>query len=74
MVVGFGGTAIMRSTGFVLNNYASTDHIAIIARIAIDGGILCGYRLTFTALRDGIMDLWNEGACEPETAGVLPRP
>lgn len=49
----FGG----HSTGFILNNYSSTDGLAFIARIAIGGGILCGYPLTFTALRDGTADL-----------------
>ena len=49
----FGGN----STGFILNNYASTDKLATVARIAIGGGILCGYPLTFTALRDGAADL-----------------
>ena len=76
MVVGFlsfGGNA----TGFVLNNYASTDRLATIARIAIGGGILCGYPLTFTALRDGIMDLWKVPANQrpqayyPVTLGLL---
>jgi sodium-coupled neutral amino acid transporter 11 len=49
----FGGN----STGFILNNYSSKDNLATIARFAIGAGILCGYPLTFTALRDGIMDL-----------------
>lgn len=56
MVIGFlsfGG----HSTGFILNNYASADKLATIARVAIGGGILCGYPLTFTALRDGVADL-----------------
>ena len=76
MVVGFlsfGGNA----TGFVLNNYASTDRLATIARLAIGSGILCGYPLTFTALRDGIMDLWKVPANQrpqayyPVTLGLL---
>ena len=45
------------STGFVLNNYAGTDTLATIARIAIGFGIVCGYPLTFTALRDGVFDI-----------------
>lgn len=49
----FGGS----STGFILNNYASADNLATLARIAIGGGVLCGYPLTFSALRDGIFDL-----------------
>lgn len=49
----FGGNA----QGFILNNYASTDTLATIARIAIGMGILFGYPLTFTALRDGVFEL-----------------
>lgn len=49
----FGG----HSTGFILNNYSSKDNLATIARFAIGAGILGGYPLTFTALRDGILDM-----------------
>lgn len=49
----FGGN----STGFILNNYSNKDNLATLARLAIGAGILCGYPLTFTALRDGIFDL-----------------
>jgi len=49
----FGG----HSTGFILNNYSSQDPLATIARFAIGAGILGGYPLTFTALRDGILDM-----------------
>ena len=45
------------STGFILNNYATNDVLATVARVAIGTGILCGYPLTFTALRDGFLDL-----------------
>jgi hypothetical protein len=44
-------------SGFLLNNYAKTDALATIARIAIGAGILCGYPLTFTALREGFLDI-----------------
>jgi amino acid permease len=51
----FGG----HSTGFILNNYSNYDSLATIARIAIGFGIICTYPLTFTALRDTIMDFFN---------------
>eukprot|EP01036_Dinobryon_divergens_P030819 gene30819-40121_t len=60
----FGGHA----TGFVLNNYASSDSLATVARVAIGGGILCGYPLTFTALRDGVMDLCQVPAAQRQQA------
>mmetsp|Transcript_29680 Transcript_29680/g.65776 ORF Transcript_29680/g.65776 Transcript_29680/m.65776 type:complete len:255 (-) Transcript_29680:150-914(-) len=49
----FGG----HCSGFILNNYATADKLATAARVAIGTGILCGYPLTFSALRDGVLDL-----------------
>lgn len=49
----FGGA----TTGFVLNNYAGTDKLATLARLAIGIALLTGYPFTFSALRDGILDL-----------------
>lgn len=49
----FGGN----SKGFLLNNYASSDRFATFARLAIGAGILFGYPLTFSALREGVMDV-----------------
>ena len=49
----FGGA----SSGFVLNNYASTDSLASVARLAIGMALITSYPFTFSALRDGIMDL-----------------
>ena len=45
------------STGFILNNYASSDKAATVARLAIGLAILFGYPLTFGALREGVFDL-----------------
>jgi amino acid permease len=56
MVVGyltFGGN----SAGLILNNYSVADPIAAIARIAVGLGIVFGYPLSFTALREGVWDL-----------------
>jgi len=56
MIIGFlsfGGN----SSGFVLNNYAVNDIFATVARIAVGTGVLCGYPLIFTALREGCFDL-----------------
>ncbi len=51
----FGGS----STGFILNNYATTDPLAMLARLAVGVTLLTGYPLIFFALRDGIIDLFN---------------
>lgn len=45
--------------GFVLNNYASSDTLISLARLAIGVAIVAGYPLTFTALRTGVFDLTN---------------
>jgi len=69
----FGG----HSSGFILNNYASTDSLATIARLAIGAGIVFGYPLTFSALRDGALELLNVKAEDknkaflPTTLGLL---
>jgi amino acid permease len=49
----FGGA----TAGFVLNNYANTDRLATLARFAIGLALLTGYPFTFSALREGILDL-----------------
>lgn len=59
MVVGFlsfgGNTA-----GFILNNYASKDSLATLARFAIGLALLTGYPFTFSALREGLLDILNK--------------
>lgn len=49
----FGGS----SQGFILNNYASSDILATFARLAIGLALITGYPFTFSALKDGILDL-----------------
>lgn len=49
----FGGN----SAGFVLNNYASHDKLATFARLAVGAALITGFPFTFTALREGILDL-----------------
>lgn len=49
----FGGA----TQGFVLNNYASKDILAIMARLAIGIALVTGYPFTFSALRDGVLDM-----------------
>lgn len=49
----FGGA----TAGFVLNNYASSDGLATLARFAIGLALLTGYPFTFSALREGLLDL-----------------
>lgn len=69
----FGGA----TSGFVLNNYAKTDVLASFARLAIGLALLTGYPFTFSALREGILDLAKvkgEGrskAATPLTWGLL---
>ena len=46
--------------GFILNNYAATDFLATLARLAIGGAILTSYPFAFSALRDGIQDFANQ--------------
>jgi amino acid permease len=49
----FGGSSL----GFILNNYAGSDYFATAARLAIGFALLTGYPFTFSALREGILDL-----------------
>lgn len=48
------GTA---SKGLILNNYAATDKLATLARLATGVGVVCGYPLGFQALRDCVAKL-----------------
>jgi len=64
----FGG----HSTGFILNNYSAKDQLATFARLAIGFGILCGYPLTFSALRDGTFDLLKIKDAATRDKAVLP--
>ena len=64
----FGGN----SKGFILNNYASSDNLAFIARVCIGSGILFGYPLTFTALRDGVFELLNLKTAEAKKSYLVP--
>lgn len=69
----FGGA----TSGFVLNNYAGSDGLASLARLAIGLSLLTGYPFTFSALRDGILDLAKASgesrskAVKPLTYGLL---
>jgi len=76
MIIGFltfGGS----SMGLVLNNYSGSDVMATIARFAIGVAILTGYPFTFTAAREGILDLLQyngekrDKAMMPFTIGLL---
>jgi amino acid permease len=69
----FGGN----SAGFVLNNYANRDMAANVARVAVGLGVLFGYPLIFTALREGSFDLLGANDAQrskynvPFTASIL---
>eukprot|EP00607_Mallomonas_marina_P001536 CAMPEP_0182428578 /NCGR_PEP_ID=MMETSP1167-20130531/23124_1 /TAXON_ID=2988 /ORGANISM="Mallomonas Sp, Strain CCMP3275" /LENGTH=458 /DNA_ID=CAMNT_0024611549 /DNA_START=199 /DNA_END=1575 /DNA_ORIENTATION=+ len=45
------------SLGFLLNNYSNQDILATFARLAIGLGILSGFPFTFTACKDGMLDI-----------------
>jgi sodium-coupled neutral amino acid transporter 11 len=49
----FGGN----SAGFVLNNFSGADNLATMARVAIGTALLTGYPFTFSALKEGVLDL-----------------
>jgi amino acid permease len=49
----FGGA----TQGFILNNYASGDLLATLARFAIGVALVTGYPFTFSALREGLLDM-----------------
>lgn len=49
----FGGNSL----GFVLNNYSNNDMLATVARFAIGLALVTGFPFSFSALRDGVLDL-----------------
>lgn len=51
----FGGSA----QGLILNNYATGDTLAFIARIGIGLSIIFSYPLNFVGLREGVLSLVN---------------
>lgn len=61
----------------MLNNYSGQDTLATYARVAIGAAILTGYPFTFSALREGLLDLMNfsedrrKKAVKPLTVGLL---
>lgn len=69
----FGGS----SAGFVLNNYSNNDSLATVARFAIGLALITGFPFTFSALRDGVLDLakakgpTRDAAFAPVTIGGL---
>lgn len=58
----FGGA----SNGFILNNYASSDRLASLARIFVATSIVFSYPLCFVGFRDGIRELLGTKAGEPK--------
>jgi amino acid permease len=56
MTVGFltfGGN----SAGFILNSYANSDPLAVLARFSVGVGLSCGYPLIMSAVVNGVMDI-----------------
>jgi amino acid permease len=52
----FGGN----TAGFILNNYSGQDKLATVARFAIGLALLTGYPFTFSALRNGILEIMRK--------------
>jgi len=59
----FGGA----SQGLILNNYATSDPLAFLARLGISASILFSYPLNFVGLREGVLGIvgLKERAAEP---------
>lgn len=58
LVAAFGFLTFGTSAGaMVLNNYAATDGLINVARLAVALSILTSYPLTFTGVRDSVLDL-----------------
>jgi len=47
------------SQGFILNNYATKDSLAFLARVGISTSIIFSYPLIFVGLREGILGLFG---------------
>ena len=45
----------MSHSRFILNNYAETDKLAALCRVAIGASIVFGYPLTFITAREGVL-------------------
>jgi sodium-coupled neutral amino acid transporter 11 len=45
------------SQGFILNNYATADSLALMARLGISASIIFSFPLNFVGLREGVLDL-----------------
>jgi sodium-coupled neutral amino acid transporter 11 len=56
MAAGF-STFGAASQGFILNNYATADSLALLARIGISASIIFSFPLNFVGLREGVLDL-----------------
>jgi len=53
------------SSGFILNNYATADALAVVARVGIFSSVTFSYPLLFFGLRDGVIGLLRlDGAKE----------
>jgi len=64
------------SNGYILNNYAASDFIMSLSRIAIAISITASYPLLFVGTRDGLLDLLkpkerSNGLLNKVTLGIL---
>eukprot|EP00549_Striatella_unipunctata_P007747 CAMPEP_0118712600 /NCGR_PEP_ID=MMETSP0800-20121206/24927_1 /TAXON_ID=210618 ORGANISM="Striatella unipunctata, Strain CCMP2910" /NCGR_SAMPLE_ID=MMETSP0800 /ASSEMBLY_ACC=CAM_ASM_000638 /LENGTH=460 /DNA_ID=CAMNT_0006617711 /DNA_START=143 /DNA_END=1525 /DNA_ORIENTATION=+ len=58
------------SSGLILNNYATTDVVMSLARVAVALSIVFSYPLAFVGFRDGILDI-AKVTTEKRTNGLL---
>lgn len=64
------------SNGYILNNYATTDFLMSLSRIAIAVSITASYPLLFVGTRDGLLDMLkfkqpSNGLLNKLTLGIL---
>jgi len=59
------------SSGVILNNYASTDLLMSVSRIAIAASLVFGYPLIFQGLRDGILEVFKIPSEKRKDTGLL---
>ena len=51
------GTFGAASSGLILNNYAVSDNVMALSRLAVTISLICSYPLAFVGVRDGVLDL-----------------
>jgi len=58
------------SSGFILNNYATADALAVVARLGIFSSVTFSYPLLFFGLRDGVLGMLGLNTAKESTHRV----